>query len=248
MTTATKTINFPDGTATSAASDANTVAVIASPADADLLRKYELAAAQAALHTAEQIESALATPSLRLVEGQPGVDTSTPVVNLAYLGTTDVSILLDQDGNERLINTDFSSDGPMFLDTGRTALDALTATARERVAQLHEQSKQHRVAADAGANDSRLKWRVLRWMPTEAAAMKFMAKLTKYEEIGSTVSIVRGTVSDEVSSPIESGDSQKLALRYGQLQEENQTTEAEMYDWLPEQRLLHKAGFAHRLT
>ena len=85
-------------------------------------------------------------------------------------------------------------------------------------------------------------------MPTEAAAMKFMAKLTKYEEIGSTVSIVRGTVSDEVSSPIESGDSQKLALRYGQLQEENQTTEAEMYDWLPEQRLLHKAGFAHRLT
>ena len=211
MTTATKTINVPDGTVTSAASDANTVAVIASPADADLLREYELAAAQAALHAAEQIESALTSPSLRIVKGQPGIDASTPAVTLAYLGTTDVSILLDQDGNEMLINTDFSSDGPMFLDTDRSALDALTAAAHQRIAELHEQSKQHRAAADVGESDSRLKWRILRWMATETAAMKFMAKLTKYEETGSIVSIALGTVSNEASSPIESGSSQELA-------------------------------------
>ena len=196
MSVAKKIITLPNGTVFSEDEHTDMLwAVIASPAQADLARKADETWLQTTLDKIDQLKAAIAAPEVRIEEASTANTPETPVLIEAYLGDSGASVLLDEDHDVVDLGDYVSDDGPLFPKTGQSVVEALTADAHRRIINLRRLAAEHTTNAESGSpEDPRLSWRVVRWMGTEESAIKFMAKLGAYAEVGSDISVLRAAL------------------------------------------------------
>jgi hypothetical protein len=193
MSDAVKIITLPTGTVISEDEHPEMLwAVIASPAQADLARESDEDHFRITLGKIDELNAAIAAPEVRIEEA---LTAPTAVLVQAYLGDSGASVLLDEDHDVVDVDIRASSDGSLFPKTGQSIVDALTADARRQILDLRRVAAEHTSDAESESQeDPRLSWRVLRWMRTEESAVKFLAKLGNYAEIGSDVSVLRAVL------------------------------------------------------